>query len=437
MRTLEESFIEVCDEYLSSHSGYDIRGEQGLFSFAMIIWLGIQQRLSGYSLRSSMNELASRAVDNGGIGFLVGRSNQKIRNATISTNSGGLTRARERISIEDVRELFKAATEQIFSAKSQKEENVYVLDGAVVTIARSESNLEYFCPTGNGMGELHYPKVRVICAHEVSSGIAKEVAVGSWKDSEVALSQNVAKRLPRGALLIMDRGFERTQFLSAVTTQGIDVLLRLKDSHGAKLLGDEAMIDGIAERKVEWVSKTAGGIITLAGRVIRFKSEIKGFRSSEFYFFTTDMIRGARELAELYRKRVQVEVFIRDVKQTLKMAFVRSRKGETIEKELIIAFLTFNLLRATMEETATVLGLPANRMSFTGTISLVRAYAPLLAAAKNKNDQQKIIERFQANMFQNKLPVRSKERSYPRVIKYPRDKYASAGIVQKSQGGER
>jgi hypothetical protein len=43
MRSLEEKFIAVCDEYLSSRSGYDIHGEQGLFSFAMIIWLGIQQ----------------------------------------------------------------------------------------------------------------------------------------------------------------------------------------------------------------------------------------------------------------------------------------------------------------------------------------------------------------------------------------------------------
>jgi|688.fasta_scaffold240202_1 hypothetical protein len=439
MRSLEEKFIAVCDEYLSSRSGYDIRGEQGLFSFAMIIWLGIQQRLSGYSLRSSLNELASRAVSNGGISFLVGRTNQKIRTATISTNNGGLARARERISVEDVRELFQVATERMASPTSAKEEreNIYVLDGAVVTIARSASNLEYFCPTGNGMGELHYPKVRVISAHDVSSGIAREVVVGSWKDSEVALSQNVAKRLPRGSLLIMDRGFERTQFLSAVITEGVNVLLRLKDSHGAKLLGNEALRDGIAERHVEWVSTKSGEALTLKGRVIRFISQFKGFRSSEFYFFTTDMNRSAQEVVELYQKRVQVEVFIRDIKQTLKMAFVRSKKGETIEKELLIAYLTFNLLRATMQETATALGLPPNRMSFTATISLVRAYAPLLAAAKTKKDQDNILQRFQTNMLQSKLPVRSKQRSYPRVIKYPRDKYPSAGIVQKSQEGER
>ncbi len=90
-----------------------------------------------------------------------------------------------------------------------KKRKVYVLDGQVVAIARSDSNLAHFCPTGNGEGELHFPRVRAISAHEVGSGIAGEVAIGSWKQSEVALSREVAKRLPNGSLLIMDRGFAK------------------------------------------------------------------------------------------------------------------------------------------------------------------------------------------------------------------------------------
>jgi hypothetical protein len=90
-----------------------------------------------------------------------------------------------------------------------------------------------------------------------------------------------------------------------------------------------------------------------------------------------------------------------------------------------------------MQETATALRLAPNRMSFTATISLVRAYEPLSATAYTKENQQKIRQLFQTNMFQSKLPVRSKERSYPRVITYLGDKYPSAGIVQKSQDGER
>jgi hypothetical protein len=40
-------------------------------------------------------------------------------------------------------------------------------------------------------------------------------------------------------------------------------------------------------------------------------------------------------------------------------------------------------------------------------------------------------------MLQSKSPVRSKEHSDPRVIKYPRDKIPPAGIEQKIQEGEK
>jgi hypothetical protein len=86
------------------------------------------------------------------------------------------------------------------------------------------------------------------------------------------------------------------------------------------------------------------------------------------------------------------------------MAFVRSKKGETVEKELLIAYVTFNRLRATMQETATALGLPANRRSFVGTISLVRAYAPLLAAATTKKDQEKSFNDFRRICFKTNCP---------------------------------
>ena len=440
MGSLEEKFVSICDEHLSARGGYDIRGEQGLFSFVMVVWLGIQQRLCGHSLQSSLSDLAKRAET--GIEFLVGRTNQKIRSKSLSTNNGGLCRARERITVGQVRELFYAATEQLFATETLRasDSNVYVLDGQVVAIARSEATLTYFSPTGNGMGELHFPRIRTISAHEVSSGIAREVVTGSWKDSEVALSRRVAERLPKGALLIMDRGFAKTQFLSIVIGEGVDVLVRMNDSHGRKLLGEVDPKLDIIEKNVSWISVRAGSNgkkTTITGRIIRFRSQMKGFRSSEFYFFTTDKTRSADELSELYRKRVQVEVFIRDIKQTLKMAFVRSKKGETIEKEILIAFLTFNLLRGIMEETASALELPASRMSFTATISLVRAYAPLFAATTDKKKQQILTERFRINMRQTKLPKRSKERSFPRVIKLPRDKYPSAGIVQICQEGER
>jgi hypothetical protein len=432
MGSLESKFIEVCDSWLQENEGYSVRGELGVFSFAMVVWLGVQQRLKNNSLKESINSLVERAKL-GGLDFLVNRSGVKLRTAEISSNTGGISRARERHSLASYRELFYSATEAIFKRPSlqSKQRNIYVIDGQVVAIARSDSNLEYFCPTGNGEGELHFPRMRVVSAHEVRSGIAREVSIGNWKQSEVALSREVASRLPRGSLLIMDRGFAKPSFLEAADAEGIKVLARMKEGHAKKLLGETSK--PCDEKKVEWIAKLQDQrTVTLTGRIIKHTSSTKGFRSSEFYFFTTDMTLPAEDLAELYRQRVHVEVFIRDVKQTLRMAFIRSRKGKNVEKEILVAFLTFNLLRAIMEESAEASGLPVERMSFSGTVSLVKSYAAPFAKAKGPTERAKLVRDFHKNMEQSKLPLRNKERYYPRVIKFPRDKYDNAGTVKKN-----
>ena len=128
MGALEDKFVEVCDGYLSSHEGYEIRGEQGVFSLAMVVWLGIHQRLKGNSLRESVASLTERAKREG-LSFLVSRRSSKLGKGEISTNTGGLCRARDRYSVESVKGLFYAATERIFETASlkSKQDKVYVL----------------------------------------------------------------------------------------------------------------------------------------------------------------------------------------------------------------------------------------------------------------------------------------------------------------------
>ena len=83
-----------------------------------------------------------------------------------------------------------------------------------------------------------------------------------------------------------------------------------------------------------------------------------------------------------------------------------------------------------MADTADALDLPVQRMSFTGTISLIRAYASSFTTARTDADRQLLLKQFRTNMNQSKLPNRSKPRSYPRVIKLVREKYPAKAIVE-------
>jgi hypothetical protein len=86
---LEELFLEVCGNELRAHNGFSVRGELGVFSSAVIVYLGIQQRLTGHDQSGVLSDFAQR-LEQQGVGGLVERPSRKLRECDISTNSGGL-----------------------------------------------------------------------------------------------------------------------------------------------------------------------------------------------------------------------------------------------------------------------------------------------------------------------------------------------------------
>jgi hypothetical protein len=267
----------------------------------------------------------------------------------------------------------------------------------------------------------------LLAAHKLSSGVVTKVAIGTWRDSEVKLARELFAELPQGALLVMDRGFHKPNFLKAAQDAGIHVLVRLKDPKGKKLLGDTS--EDCADKVISWTTKDDdGNPFSLNGRIIKFTSQVKGFRSNLFYIFTSDLSLTVDQVADLYSKRAQIEVFIRDIKQRLKLLFIRAKKAENVKKEILLTYLTFNLLRAIMYDTALATNIAVQRLSFTATITLCDAYANAFLSGKESSEQ--LTEQFRKHLLQAKLPLRKKPRSYPRVIKFPRDKYPAAGIFK-------
>ena len=426
---LEGLFCDVTKEYLSANDCFRTRGELGVYSQAAVVWLGIQQRLTNNTLQTSLGALIERIREDTSPLNLIMRPGKKLRDGKVSLNTGGASRARCRLPESIVSELFDAATANI-TEKLKCADDIYLMDGQVITIARTESNLKEFGKTGNGEGELHFPKMRVVSAHSLSSGVAKKVAIGTWHDSEVKLGAEVLAGLPKGAVVVMDRFFDKPTFLAKAQDLNISVVVRVRDVVAKRLFGSIPK-EQAAEKEVLWLpsDKKLSGI-ELKGRIIKFTAQQNGFRTSEFYFFTTAHTLALEQVAALYRQRVQVESFIRQLKQTLKLFFVRAKIADNIRKEIYIAYLTFNLLRAIMQLAAQKSGVDPQRMSFTATVTLCKTYALSFLRAGSKLEHQKLYEQFVEHMNQAKIPKRNKDRSYPRVVKFPRDKYPRRGIVK-------
>lgn len=423
MKSIDEFFLKMSEKFYGKGGGFHNRSSLGVFSSCAVLWLSIRQRLKDQSLKAALGSAILDAGSNPV--FQRNKRSKKIKAGDISQNTGGFSRARSRMPLEEFEGFASVVTEELLKEVGRSAEPVFVLDGQVCVTASSPDNVKRYGRHKVDKRHLHYPRVRTVAAHHLYSGLALNPASGSLHDSEVALATNqILPQLPAGALVIADRLYGTRRFVYEAAKRNIKVLVRLPDKMARAITGGKLPNKRQPEVPITWTPsryelshKTAEPTESpVQGRVVRFVADARGFRSRSFLFFTTSD-KPISEIAALYRQRVQVEVFIRHLKQTLKLFFIRAKKGDNVRKEIVIAYLTYNLLRAIMADAAKKLRIDPSKLSFTATLNLLLVFAPALLAEEDERKAKVLLQRFYKAVSQSKLPTRKKERSYPREIK--------------------
>ena len=106
-------------------------------------------------------------------------------------------------------------------------------------------------------------------------------------------------------------------------------------------------------------------------REIRYKIHTPGYRVGEVTLVTTLLdasVYPAEALADLYFRRWQVEVYLRDLKITLKMDVLKCKTVDGVLKELAVFALVYNLVRSVACEAAKAQGVAADRVSVTDAV---------------------------------------------------------------------
>jgi hypothetical protein len=105
----------------------------------------------------------------------------------------------------------------------------------------------------------------------------------------------------------------------------------------------------------------------LVVRELRYRTGRAGFRVRQVTLVTT-LADGALyplvELAELYRKRWEVEGDLKNLKTTMKMDILHCETVAGVSKELLMFALVYNLVRVVMLEASRRQGVPVDRISF-------------------------------------------------------------------------
>src|SRR5271165_1878913 len=136
---------------------------------------------------------------------------------------------------------------------------------------------------------------------------------------------------------------------------------------------DQVVIWYKPKRRPMWMSKgeydALPGEITV--REVRYRVHAPGYRVGEVTLVTTLLDASAypaEALADLYFRRWQVEVYLRDLKITLKMDVLKCKTVEGVLKELAVFALVYNLVRSVACRSAEAKGVAADRVSVTDAV---------------------------------------------------------------------
>ena len=163
---------------------------------------------------------------------------------------------------------------------------------------------------------------------------------------------------------------------------------------------------------------------TLTLREVRYHVTQPGRRTRTLVVVTSliDPVAYPKEaIAELYGYRWNVELDIRDIKQTLGLDHLRCKTPEMVARELWVTLLAYNLIRGLIATAAAVHDKQPRQLGFTLACQTVLSSWMLLASGVCRNPQilwASALERIADNEVANR-PGRIE----PRMIKRDRQHY--------------
>lgn len=422
---------------------------RGIYSLGVVVWLMMWQRLEG---RGSLT-MAVQQVVQGALGDLV-PPERRVREQRVSSNTGALSRARKRLPLGVV----EAVCDEIFAQLMKPAEaggdliqRLFLVDGSSMRLPHTPSLVEAYPPGNNQHGEAHWPVIRLVAAHHLSSGLATRPCwgpmFGPQAVSEQGLAEQILERLPPGAALMGDRNFAVFSVAWAAQSQGHGVLFRLTEARARKIAG-QFLPPARSERRVEWrpsredrrAHPELPAEAVVRGRLIVAHVEGEDGKPFKLYLFTT--LEERREvLVELYRRRWDMELDIRSLKQTLRLHSLSSKTPPMAEKELLLAIAGYNLVRSVQMAAARQANLEPRRLSFSRVQAVVMTAVPRLATITDAAEWEAEYQRVLRWAAQGKLPNRTRRRSYPRAAwgkgaTFPRRKCTGPSSAHDEKGAK-
>ena len=267
----------------------------------------------------------------------------------ISLNTAAYSKARNRISIELVNELFQAT--QIENAENCYSHwngyRVFIGDGTYVQMQDTESIRENYEVRHNGVSSDGYPQGLLEVIIERGTGQLYRFKLSNRHVSELALFYEILDEMPPKSLLLLDDLYNCFEIISKCKRLGIEILVPAKRERNYELVkkldeGDEIVYIKTPKNRSKWLKENEP-----SGKIMLRRIQCKSPDGQEYVLLTTILDKNIKkdEFQLLYLTRWDIEIGIREIKTLMDINVLRSKTPDMAYKELCVSLSSYNLIR--------------------------------------------------------------------------------------------
>lgn len=254
-------------------------------------------------------------------------------------------------SIKSIQDFYRTAERSTAS-------RLYIFDSTTISLFQEVLRTSGKNPTGKRKGGI---KVHTLIRSDQDIPCMICYSAAAANDSQFLKQVH----LPKGSILVFDRGYADYVKLNSFSTSGVtwitrkrsrstyDVLQELDNPYTQKgIIGDKRINLGYRSGN------------RVPGRIVQYKSPVTG---ETYEFLTNNMKMSALTIAELYRKRWQIEILFKRMKQNYPLKYFLGDSENAIKLQIWCSLIADLLLKILKKGVAA-------KWSFTNLAAMIRLH---------------------------------------------------------------
>lgn len=271
---------------------------------------------------------------------------------------------------------------------------IFLVDGTGVSMPDTPGLVEEFGYARSKQYASRFPVARVTVIGLAGVNAIWDFRIGEWRCSEDEQLHDMWHTIPHGAICLFDRYFSTFYNIAKLRLMGVDVISRLHHRRdpgrlirrGRALGTNEWLVplELAPQLRRQYDDHTLPQRLWV--RLIRVVFR-RGCRYHRYWLVTTlsDPRRHPRhEIADLYRRRWEIETRLGEIKTTLQADVLRSKTPDGVRLELAAIMLGHNVVWWLIHIAAEQAAIPADDISFAAAAKTILAFSHELACTRGR-----------------------------------------------------